>query len=52
MEELYQENLVNFIKQSGKPWKRGSSYFRITYLKFFNRPLSAYNTKISWKRQI
>ena len=51
MEKLNQENHVNHIKQSGKPRKRGSHCFRITDLKLFNRPLSAYNTKIRWRRQ-
>ena len=46
MEKLYQENHVNHVKQSGKPWKRSSPWFRIIDLKLFNRPLSAYNTKM------
>ena len=51
MEKLYQGNHVNHIKQSGKPWKRGPPSFRITDLKLFNWSLSAYNTKIRWRRQ-
>ena len=52
MEKLYQENHVNHIKQSGKPWKRSSPRFRITDLKLFNQPLSGYNTNIRLRKQI
>ena len=52
MEKLNQENHVNHIRQSGKPWKRSSSCFRITDLKLFDRPLNAYNTKIRLRTRI
>ena len=52
MEKLNQENHVNHIRQSGKPWKRSSPCFRIIDLKLFDQPLSAYNTKIRLRTRI
>ena len=52
MEKQYQENHSNHIKQSGKPWKRGSPCFRITYLKLFKQSLSADNVKIRFRTGI
>ena len=45
MEKLYQQNLVNHIKQGGKSWKRDSPCFRIIDFKLFNWPINAYNHK-------
>ena len=52
MEKLYQENHMNHIKKSGKPWKRSSPCFRITDLKLFNQPLNAFNTNIRLRTRI
>ena len=41
--------ILNKVRNHGK---KSSPCFRITNLKFFNRPLSAYNTKIRLRTRI